>query len=233
MAGVFAGLSLIPYFQIWPLSATATEAAQVAITTTTADEALLFETSTATRALAAPNPTRSVPSRSHPCWRPRLKSLRRRRNDADEAPCSLLDSLICCCFNSSTACGLVDSYQLMNEIVVSISLCRIGITGVVPRVKVLLKDHQELIVDFNTTFLPAGYRIPDSAPLSPKSKLMDAWRFVTKIERELLHETGHYYSFLKIMKELREKTKTMAEMCILFQDKPDLLDEFCSYLPDA
>ncbi|KAK2965151.1 hypothetical protein RJ640_005314 [Escallonia rubra] len=131
----------------------------------------------------------------------------------------------------------MDSYQLMNEIVVSISFCRIGITAVVPRVKVLLKDHQELIVGFNTFFLPAGYRIPDSAPLSPKSKLMDAWRFVTKIERELLHETGRYYSFLKIMKELQEKTKTMAEvhleMCILFQDKPDLLDEFCSYLPDA
>ncbi|KAK2998911.1 hypothetical protein RJ639_024433 [Escallonia herrerae] len=108
-----------------------------------------------------------------------------------------------------------EEYRELVDLLNDYKTHRIGIRAVVPRVKVLLKDHEEFIVGFKT-FLPAGYSISDSAPLSPRSKLMDAWRFVTKVERELLHERGRYESFLKIMKERHEKTKTITEVHLEF-----------------
>nr|XP_016440570.1 PREDICTED: paired amphipathic helix protein Sin3-like 3 [Nicotiana tabacum] len=84
---------------------------------------------------------------------------------------------------------------------------RIDTAGVIARVKDLFKGHPRLILEFNT-FLPKGYEITlnekDEPPPKRTVEFEEAISFVNKIR-----------------------------VAVLFDDHPDLLDEFTKFLPDT
>ncbi|KAK4409899.1 Paired amphipathic helix protein Sin3-like 2 [Sesamum angolense] len=123
---------------------------------------------------------------------------------------------------------------------------RIDTAGVIARVKELFKGHPNLILGFNT-FLPKGYEITltdeEEAPPKRTVEFEEAISFVNKIKVEFLslkrfeHDDHVYKSFLDILNMYRKEhkgiTEVYQEVAALFDDQPDLLDEFTRFLPDT
>ncbi|CAA0828461.1 Paired amphipathic helix protein Sin3-like 2 [Striga hermonthica] len=116
---------------------------------------------------------------------------------------------------------------------------RIDTAGVIARVKELFKGHPNLILGFNT-FLPKGFEITltDEEEALPKKtvEFEEAIGFVNKIKRRFQNDDHVYKSFLDILNMYRKEHKGIAEVyrevAALFDDHPDLLDEFTRFLPD-
>ncbi|KAJ4826449.1 hypothetical protein Tsubulata_013641 [Turnera subulata] len=120
-----------------------------------------------------------------------------------------------------------------------IVFCRTDTDGVIQRVKELFKGHNNLIFGFNT-FLPKGYEITldeDDAPPKKTVEFEEAINFVNKIKKRFQNNEQVYKSFLDILnmyrKEHKDINEVYAEVAALFEDHPDLLDEFTRFLPDA
>ncbi|KAL0461660.1 UNVERIFIED_CONTAM: Paired amphipathic helix protein Sin3-like 2 [Sesamum latifolium] len=118
---------------------------------------------------------------------------------------------------------------------------RIDTTGVIGRVKELFKGHPNLILGFNT-FLPKGYEITltgdeEEAPPKRTVEFEEAISFVNKIKKRFEHDDHVYKSFLDILNMYRKEhkgiTEVYQEVAALFDDQPDLLDEFTRFLPDT
>ncbi|GER29438.1 ABC transporter B family member [Striga asiatica] len=117
---------------------------------------------------------------------------------------------------------------------------RIDTAGVIARVKELFKGHPNLILGFNT-FLPKGFEITltDEEEALPKKtvEFEEAISFVNKIKRRFQNDDHVYKSFLDILNMYRKEHKGIAEVyrevAALFDDHPDLLDEFTRFLPDT
>ncbi|ESW29526.1 hypothetical protein PHAVU_002G077800 [Phaseolus vulgaris] len=134
-----------------------------------------------------------------------------------------------------------DKYDDFLEVMKDFKAQRIDTAGVIARVKELFKGHRDLILGFNT-FLPKGYEITlpseDEQPAPKKPvEFEEAINFVNKIKTRFQGDDHVYKSFLDILNMYRKENKSITEVyqevAAIFQDHPDLLDEFTHFLPDA
>lgn len=114
---------------------------------------------------------------------------------------------------------------------------RINAKQVISGARSFLKGHRELIAGFNL-FLPRAHEI--SVPLEDDAFaremepfLEDALKFIKKVEKQLNAEQLAY--FLNLLHEHQNMRKSLEDLCLeiglLFSDKPDLLQDFNSFLP--
>ncbi|ELR12555.1 paired amphipathic helix protein sin3, putative [Acanthamoeba castellanii str. Neff] len=116
--------------------------------------------------------------------------------------------------------------------------------GVIARVSDLFKGHDDLILGFNT-FLPPGYKIVPVAAMPPPSEsdvarkqpeFDHARAYVKKIKMRFLHQPQIYKNFLEILHTFHREQHTIKDVyeqvAYLFQDHPDLLEEFSEFLPE-
>ncbi|XP_071735041.1 paired amphipathic helix protein Sin3-like 2 isoform X1 [Rutidosis leptorrhynchoides] len=133
-----------------------------------------------------------------------------------------------------------DKYDSFLDVMKDFKAQRIDTTGVIARVKELFKGHNNLIFGFNT-FLPKGYEITviEEDEVAPKKtvEFEEAINFVNKIKQRFINNDHVYKSFLDILNMYRKEhkgiTEVYQEVATLFNDHPDLLDEFTRFLPDA
>lgn len=131
-----------------------------------------------------------------------------------------------------------DKYDHFLEVMKDFKAQRIDTEGVIARVKELFKGHNNLIYGFNT-FLPKGYEITldDEEPPPKKAVEFDeAINFVNKIKKRFQNDEQVYKSFLDILNMYRKEHKNISEVydevSQLFEEHPDLLEEFTRFLPD-
>ncbi|GAB4827456.1 hypothetical protein Ancab_034340 [Ancistrocladus abbreviatus] len=132
-----------------------------------------------------------------------------------------------------------EKYDQFLEVMKDFKAQRIDTEGVIARVKELFKGHNNLIYGFNT-FLPKGYEITldeDEAPPKKAVEFEEAINFVNKIKKRFQNDDHVYKSFLDILNMYRKEHKNISEVydevSQLFEDHPDLLDEFRRFLPDT
>ncbi|XP_061360798.1 paired amphipathic helix protein Sin3-like 4 isoform X1 [Gastrolobium bilobum] len=134
-----------------------------------------------------------------------------------------------------------DKYDDFLEVMKDFKAQRIDTAGVIARVKDLFKGHRDLILGFNT-FLPKGYEITlpledEQPPQKKPVEFEEAINFVNKIKTRFQGDDHVYKSFLDILNMYRKENKSITEVyqevAALFQDNPDLLDEFTHFLPDT
>ncbi|CAI9109588.1 OLC1v1009432C1 [Oldenlandia corymbosa var. corymbosa] len=132
-----------------------------------------------------------------------------------------------------------EKYDMFLDVMKDFKAQRIDTTGVIARVKDLFKGHPNLILGFNT-FLPKGYEITlneeEEAPPKRTVEFEEAITFVNKIKKRFESDDHVYKSFLDILNMYRKEHKGISEVyqevAALFEDHPDLLDEFTRFLPD-
>ncbi|KAL0395669.1 UNVERIFIED_CONTAM: Paired amphipathic helix protein Sin3-like 2 [Sesamum calycinum] len=133
-----------------------------------------------------------------------------------------------------------EKYDRFLDVMKDFKAQRIDTAGVIARVKELFKGHPNLILGFNT-FLPKGYEITltdeEEAPPKRTVEFEEAISFVNKIKKRFEHDDHVYKSFLDILNMYRKEhkgiTEVYQEVAALFDDQPDLLDEFTRFLPDT
>ncbi|KAK6155145.1 hypothetical protein DH2020_009393 [Rehmannia glutinosa] len=133
-----------------------------------------------------------------------------------------------------------EKYDRFLDVMKDFKAQRIDTAGVIGRVKELFKGHPNLILGFNT-FLPKGYEITlteeDEAPPKRTVEFEEAISFVNKIKKRFQNDDHVYKSFLDILNMYRKEhkgiTEVYQEVSALFDDHPDLLDEFTRFLPDT
>ncbi|CAN4079305.1 unnamed protein product [Withania somnifera] len=133
-----------------------------------------------------------------------------------------------------------DKYDMFLDVMKDFKAQRIDTAGVIARVKDLFKGHPRLILGFNT-FLPKGFEITlndeDEAPPKKTVQFEEAISFVNKIKMRFQNDDHVYKSFLDILNMYRKEHKGINEVyhevAVLFNDHPDLLDEFTRFLPDT
>ncbi|KAK7307170.1 hypothetical protein VNO77_39994 [Canavalia gladiata] len=134
-----------------------------------------------------------------------------------------------------------DKYDDFLEVMKDFKAQRIDTAGVIARVKDLFKGHRDLILGFNT-FLPKGYEITlpledEQPPPKKPVEFEEAINFVNKIKTRFQGDDHVYKSFLDILNMYRKENKSITEVyqevAAIFQDHPDLLDEFTHFLPDT
>ncbi|PIN14518.1 Histone deacetylase complex, SIN3 component [Handroanthus impetiginosus] len=133
-----------------------------------------------------------------------------------------------------------EKYDRFLDVMKDFKAQRIDTAGVIARVKELFKGHPNLILGFNT-FLPKGYEITlteeEEAPPKRTVEFEEAISFVNKIKKRFQNDDHVYKSFLDILNMYRKEhkgiTEVYQEVATLFDDHPDLLDEFTRFLPDT
>lgn len=133
-----------------------------------------------------------------------------------------------------------EKYDMFLDVMKDFKAQRIDTAGVIARVKELFKGHPNLILGFNT-FLPKGYEITlndeEEAPPKRTVEFEEAISFVNKIKKRFQNDDHVYKSFLDILNMYRKEHKGISEVyqevATLFEDHPDLLDEFTRFLPDS
>ncbi|XP_022005412.1 paired amphipathic helix protein Sin3-like 2 isoform X1 [Helianthus annuus] len=133
-----------------------------------------------------------------------------------------------------------EKYDMFLDVMKDFKAQRIDTAGVIARVKELFKGHNNLIFGFNT-FLPKGYEITviedDEVPPKRSVEFEEAINFVNKIKKRFQNDDQVYKSFLDILNMYRKEHKGInevySEVATLFDDHPDLLDEFTRFLPVA
>ncbi|KAI3726063.1 hypothetical protein L1987_65860 [Smallanthus sonchifolius] len=136
--------------------------------------------------------------------------------------------------------GQREKYDMFLDVMKDFKAQRIDTAGVIARVKELFKGHNNLIFGFNT-FLPKGYEITvieeDEPPPKRTVEFEEAISFVNKIKKRFQNDDHVYKSFLDILNMYRKEHKGIndvyQEVAALFEDQPDLLDEFTKFMPDA
>ncbi|KAG4128471.1 hypothetical protein ERO13_D09G022900v2 [Gossypium hirsutum] len=127
-----------------------------------------------------------------------------------------------------------DKYNMLLHVMRDFSIQRTDVIGVVERVKEIFKGHNNLIQGFNM-FLPKRYKITvDEDRPSPRmiAAHSEAIYFVNKIHKR---DENVYTSFLDVLNKYRtghtDIIKVLTKAASLFEDHPDLLEEFISFLP--
>ncbi|CAH8370516.1 unnamed protein product [Eruca vesicaria subsp. sativa] len=131
-----------------------------------------------------------------------------------------------------------DKYDMFLGVMKDFKAHRTDTSGVIARVKELFKGHNNLILGFNT-FLPKGFEITLDEVEEPKKtvEFEEAISFVNKIKKRFQHDEDVYKSFLEILNMYRKDDKNITEVynevSTLFEDHPDLLEEFTRFLPES
>ncbi|KAK4798031.1 hypothetical protein SAY86_030357 [Trapa natans] len=131
-----------------------------------------------------------------------------------------------------------EKYDTFLEVMKDFKAQRTDTAGVITRVKELFKGHNSLLLGFNT-FLPKGYVITideDEVPTRKTVEFEEAISFVNKIKKRFQNDEHVYKAFLDILnlyrKEHKDINEVYHEVAELFDDHPDLLEEFMRFLPD-
>jgi len=113
--------------------------------------------------------------------------------------------------------------------------------GVVNRIKMIFKDHPDLIREFND-FLPPGLQIPEEdieALGRPKPVILNSARdYVQKIKSRFIDEPAIYKSFLQILHAYKTEPDAQItgisvvthQIKVLFKDHQDLVDQFHQFV---
>jgi len=112
--------------------------------------------------------------------------------------------------------------------------------GVVNRIKMIFKDHPDLIREFND-FLPPGLQIPEAEieALKPKPVILNSARdYVQKIKLRFQDEPAIYKSFLQILHAYKTEPNAQItgisvvtqQIKALFKDHQDLIDQFHQFV---
>jgi len=113
--------------------------------------------------------------------------------------------------------------------------------GVVNRIKMIFKDHPDLIREFND-FLPPGLQIPEAEieALRPKAPVIlnSARDYVQKIKARFNDEPAIYKSFLQILHAYKSEPNAQItgisvvthQIQELFKDHQDLIDQFHQFV---
>ncbi|CAN7037787.1 unnamed protein product [Brassica rapa subsp. trilocularis] len=136
-----------------------------------------------------------------------------------------------------------DKYDMFLEVMKDFKAQRTDTSGVIERVKELFKGHNNLIFGFNT-FLPKGFELTlddleeEEAPPKKTVEFEEAITFVNKIKKRFQRDEDVYKSFLEILNMYRKDDKDITEVynevvSTLFEDHPDLLEEFTRFLPES
>ncbi|KAL6551522.1 hypothetical protein OROGR_007676 [Orobanche gracilis] len=133
-----------------------------------------------------------------------------------------------------------EKYDMFLVVMKDFKAQRIDTTGVIARVKELFNGHPNLILGFNT-FLPKDYEITltdeEEAPPKKAVDFNEAINFVNKIKKYFQNDEHIYKSFLDILNMYRKEHKGIIEVyqevAALFDDHPNLLDEFTRFLPET
>ncbi|KAG9157964.1 hypothetical protein Leryth_000138, partial [Lithospermum erythrorhizon] len=132
-----------------------------------------------------------------------------------------------------------EKHSMFIDIMGSYKAQRIDKDEVIDRVKELFQGHPHLIIGFNA-FLPKGHEIKltrkEKKPPKKPVEFEDGIIFIGKL-KERFGIDGHVYkSFVHILNMFRNKKKSVGEMyqdvAILFEEHPDLLEEFDRFMPD-
>mmetsp|Transcript_2091 Transcript_2091/g.7479 ORF Transcript_2091/g.7479 Transcript_2091/m.7479 type:complete len:1018 (-) Transcript_2091:188-3241(-) len=132
-------------------------------------------------------------------------------------------------------------YECFLDLMKDFKAQRVNTTGVIKRVKELFKGHWELIVGFNA-FLPKGYEIElppqeQQNASKPPVEFDQAINYVNKIKTRFQNDEYVYKQFLEVLNLYRKGLKNIGEVyhevASLFQNHPDLLEEFTYFLPDS
>ncbi|KAJ0449534.1 putative transcription regulator Others family [Helianthus annuus] len=131
-----------------------------------------------------------------------------------------------------------EKYEEFLDVMKGYRAQRVDTTGVVAKVKELFEGHRELISGFNA-FLPKGYEIVLSQEDAPQAKRVvefdEAMQFVHKMRMRFQGDDHIYKSFLDILNQYRNATKTVSEVhqevAALLHNQPDLLNDFTNFLP--
>ncbi|KAG4182098.1 hypothetical protein ERO13_A09G023600v2 [Gossypium hirsutum] len=122
-----------------------------------------------------------------------------------------------------------DKYNMLLHVMRDFSIQRTDVIGVVERVKEIFKGHNNLIQGFNI-FLPKRYKITvDEDRPSPRMIAAHSEAIYFKRDKNV------YTSFLDVLNKYRtghtDIINVLTKVASLFEDHPDLLEEFISFLP--
>ncbi|XP_048327891.2 paired amphipathic helix protein Sin3-like 2 isoform X2 [Ziziphus jujuba] len=130
-----------------------------------------------------------------------------------------------------------EKYEMFLNVIKDFRDKRIDIAGVMATMKNLFKGHRSLILGFNN-FLPKGYEITIDDCDTPVRKTVEYDKVISvvnKIKRRFHNDEHVYESFLDILRMYKNGNKGInevyREVATLFDDHPDLLDEFKKILP--
>ncbi|KAM7268999.1 hypothetical protein ACFE04_024496 [Oxalis oulophora] len=125
----------------------------------------------------------------------------------------------------------IEKYAIFLGVMIDFKAERIDTACVVAMVKDLFKDHPHLILGFKA-FLPMGYDIALHEEEPPLVK--EAFNFVNKVKIRFQNDDRVFRSFLDNLDLCRKGKKSInevyQEVAALFQDHPDLLVDFTSFL---
>ncbi|KAJ3010468.1 UNVERIFIED_CONTAM: Transcriptional regulatory protein sin3, partial [Siphonaria sp. JEL0065] len=152
-----------------------------------------------------------------------------------------------------------DVYNQFLDVMKDFKAQTIDTPGVIQRVISLFEGHPTLVTGFNTFLLP-GYSMPtpkapsvESVPVSafgtptiegsqepatrPAIQFSCAIAYVTRIKNQFIDTPHVYHEFLDILQVYqREKlplAQVYAKVKVLFDDAPDLVEQFKLFLPDV
>ncbi|KAH7866567.1 hypothetical protein Vadar_022025 [Vaccinium darrowii] len=111
---------------------------------------------------------------------------------------------------------------------------RADIQVVRSRIRLLFKEHPQLVASFDTYF-PAEVQAQNDRPLIQAVVDAESVRFLNNIRMAYMHDEGRYKAFLDIVCGHQSANKDIhdlyKEVCILFHDRPDLIATFRKFLP--
>ncbi|MBA0766797.1 hypothetical protein Gotri_015801 [Gossypium trilobum] len=132
-----------------------------------------------------------------------------------------------------------DKYNMLLHVMRDFSIQRTDVIGVVERVKEIFKGHNNLIQGFNI-FLPKRYKITvDEDRPSPRMIAAHSEAIYFKRDENVYtsfldvlnkYRTGHT-DIIKVLTKKHDLFIGFIQVASLFEDHPDLLEEFISFLP--
>ncbi|OWM71602.1 hypothetical protein CDL15_Pgr005789 [Punica granatum] len=133
-----------------------------------------------------------------------------------------------------------EKYDMFLEVMKDFKAQRTDTAGVIARVKELLEGHNNLIWGFNT-FLPKGYEITVDDDEAPAWKIVEFKRSHRLCQQDygkkkrFQNDEHIYNAFPDILnmdrKEHKDINEVYNEAVALFDDHPDLLEEFKRFFP--
>ncbi|XP_015160457.1 paired amphipathic helix protein Sin3-like 2 [Solanum tuberosum] len=133
----------------------------------------------------------------------------------------------------------VEKYDMFLDVMKDLKAQRIDHVCVIERVRELFKEYPSLLLGFNA-YLPNGCEIMlnDEDKASSKKKTNnEEERNLVKNIKKCFGNDHEYKSFVDIMmmykKDRKDINEVYHEVAVLFNDHPDMLDEFIEFLKDS
>ncbi|WMV50278.1 hypothetical protein MTR67_043663 [Solanum verrucosum] len=133
----------------------------------------------------------------------------------------------------------VEKYDMFLDVMQDLKARRAYHVAVIERVRELFKWHPSLLLGFNA-YVPNDYEImlnDEEKASSNKTTNNEEKRNLVKNIKKCFENDHEYKSFVDIMmmykKESKDINEVYHEVAVLFNEHPDLLDEFTEFLKDS